>query len=88
MVDLPAPAHALILMLNSSAIGPYSETWQYHYSHNMKMNTLEFSQPYKTNNDLDYRIERSANNDTLHIAGYADDPKYEIMRIVDFKKIK
>lgn len=78
----------MILMPNSLSNEAYSSTWEYHYSNQMKINFLKLKQPHKTINDLEYRIERSSENDTLHIAGYADDSKYEIMRVVDFKKIK
>lgn len=66
----------------------YASTWEYSFYNTGKVNRLKLTQPYSTMNNLDYQIERSPENDTLHITGYGDDPKYEIMRLVDFKKIK
>lgn len=79
----------MVLMIDSSYLKKaYSSNWEYSFYNLGKSNQLNLTQPYRTMNNLDYRIERSPTNDTLHITGYGDDPKYEIMRLVDFKKIK
>jgi len=77
----------MILMLNSFPKEPYSSTWTY-YCNSTGPNSLRLDQPLQTLNNFDYRIERSPSNDTIHITGYIADPKYEIYRIIDFKKIK
>ena len=66
----------------------YSFTWSYRYVNESGFNYLKINQNFSSNRDLSYLIEKADGSDTLHITSYANDPKYEIMRLVDFKKIK
>ena len=66
----------------------YSFTWSYSYFNQGGTNSFELMQHKKTYNSLSYQIEKADDNDTLHITGYGHDPKFEVVRLVDFKKIK
>ena len=66
----------------------YSFTWSYSYVNPSGFNYLKINQNFSSSRDLSYVIEKADGSDTLHITSYANDPKYEIMRLVDFKKIK
>lgn len=79
----------MILMIDSSyQKKPYSSTWEYSFSNVSAFNWLILQQSVQTESNLWYQIERSANSDTLHITGYANDPDHETIRLLDFKKIK
>jgi hypothetical protein len=79
----------MVLMIDSSyPKRAYVSTWEYSFLNRSRSNNLTLAQPYLTKNNLDYKIERSPDNDTLHICGYGDDQKNEVMRLVDFKKIE
>jgi len=66
----------------------YSFTWSYSYFNQGGTNSFELMQHQQTYNSLSYQIEKADDNDTLHITGYGHDPKFEVVRLVDFKKIK
>ena len=66
----------------------YSFTWSYSYFNQGSTNSFKLMQHKQTYNSLSYEIEKADDNDTLHITGYGHDPKFEVARLVDFKKIK
>lgn len=78
----------MVLMMTPYPKEAHSSTWSYNYFRQTKSNSFELKQPIATYNNLSYTIEKLPDNDTLHICGYGSDPKYEVMRLVDFKKIK
>jgi len=54
----------------------------------MALILFKLMQHQQTYNSLSYEIEKADDNDTLHITGYRHGPKFEVARLVDFKKIK
>lgn len=72
--------------------GPYSNKWLTFYSrdtlNNHNINVVTFEQGFKNGNDMSFEIHRNIKDNSLHILGFTSDPKYEVIKIVDFKKIK
>ena len=64
----------------------YSFTWSYSYFNQNGTNSFKLMQHQQTYNSLSYEIEKADDNDTLHITGYRHGPKFEVARLVDFKR--
>jgi len=78
----------MVFMINPYPKEQYSSTWTYMFGHQSRVNSLYFKQPIGTNNDISFEIQKAIDSDTLHIIGYVNHPKYEIFRLLDFKKVK
>jgi hypothetical protein len=78
----------MILADNWQKTGPYSSNWVLSYFKEPRHNQLSLNQDITHSKNMSFQLERSSKNDTLHIVGYTSDPKYEVIKIVDFKKVK
>lgn len=70
----------------------YKNGWSLFYSidtlNKRRSNTISFKQEFRNGNDMSFEIHKNIKDNTLHILGFTSDPKYEVINIVDFKKVK
>jgi hypothetical protein len=83
----------MILTFNKEANKNYEGTWAFCYrkddlpGRNMNSNLISFYQKITNNYDFGFDIERD-DHGVLHLAAFIPDPKYEFIKLIDFKKIK
>jgi hypothetical protein len=82
----------MIFIKSPNDNGFYSNGWSVIYSkdtlNNHNANLISFEQEIKNGNDMSFEIHRNKKDNSLRILGFTSDPKYEVINIVDFKKIK
>lgn len=83
----------MILVTNAESDKPYNGVWMFFSlkdnvpSRNEYINDISFKQHIIKGNNISFEIGKDK-NDILHIVGYTSDPRYEVIKIIDFKKVK
>ena len=83
----------MILIISSNSSNKFYKGQWVFFSHkdpvrkDVYMNNILFHQKLMNGNNISFNIEKRL-SDTLHIVGYTTDPKYEVIKVIDFKKIK
>ena len=82
----------MILVTSDDSNKPYEGIWLFFSRKDFARkgvfsNRISFNQNVTNSNDISFNIEKRL-SDTLHIVGYTADPKYEVIKVIDFKKIK
>lgn len=83
----------MILVTNDQVNKSYTGTWSFLYlkdevaARHDDSNLISFNQKVSNNYDISFDITKD-NTNTLHLAGYMSDPKYEVVQVIDFKKVK
>ncbi len=82
----------MVLIMNLHETKPLSAGWSVFYSrdtlNNNNVNILSFQQGLRNGNGMSFQIHRNVKDNALHILGFTSDPKFEVITIVDFKKVK
>ena len=77
----------MILTNNWETKSDYSSKWVLSYIRETQHNRFDLYQNLTHVNNISFQLEKRATSDTLHIVGYTSDPKFEVLKIVDFKKV-